>query len=59
MTTRKALNNRCGRRLQEDEQLRLASEDPKLTGWRSVVQLAKVHTGLQCQTDDDQYDIHL
>jgi hypothetical protein len=56
---RKTLNNKHGRRPQEDEHLRLASEDPKSTGWRSAVQEAKVHTGLKCQIDDDEYNIYL
>jgi hypothetical protein len=51
--TRKTLDNRHGRGSQEDEHLRLASEIPRSTGWRRIVREAKVHTGLYCQTDDD------
>jgi hypothetical protein len=40
------LDKRRGRVSQEDEHLRLASEDPRSTGWRRIVQEAKVHTGL-------------
>jgi len=35
--TRKTLDNRRGRGPQEDEHPRLASEDPRSTGWRGIV----------------------
>ena len=44
--TRKTVDNRRGRGSQENEHLRLVSEDPRLTGWRRIVQETKVHTGL-------------
>jgi hypothetical protein len=44
--TRQMLDNRHGGALQEDEYLRLVSEDPRSTGLEEEVWEAKVHTGL-------------